>query len=231
MGAVEWSLYPYREANRRQLMVAYRLGASDITYRDSTTFDETAQRLGQHVLDAGCEVVQPWGEVEVGVDASRYLHGPSLYSVQSDAEVRTTRGLSVGVGGFSELIQDQVNLPKGDADLEEVLLRRRPLATDREAGLRFGVRYRFGSLFDNVVDPRLGGVGNRDRLSGRAAPLRSAPRGGAEDAAERARPRRHRPHAERRRVGARWDAGPAGAVGRRRSARAPAGRPPAGLER
>jgi hypothetical protein len=166
MGAVEWSLYPYREANRRQLTVAYRLGGSDITYRDSTIFDEVAQRVPQHVVNAGYEVVQPWGEVEVGVNASQYLHDPSLYSARLDAAVgvRVTRGLSVEVGGFLELIQDQINLPKGDAGLEEVLLRRRQLATDYEAGLRFGVRYRFGSLLNNVVNPRLDGVGNRDRF-------------------------------------------------------------------
>ncbi|MEO0559356.1 MAG: hypothetical protein AAF170_14360 [Bacteroidota bacterium] len=166
MGAMEWSLYPYREANRRQLTLAYRLGASDITYRDSTIFDEIEQRLPQHILNAGYEVVQPWGEIEVGIDATQYLHDLSRYSVQFDSEleVRITRGLSVEVGGFLELIQDQINLPKGDADLEEILLRRRQLATDYEAGLSFGFRYRFGSLLNNVVNPRLGGVGNRDRF-------------------------------------------------------------------
>ncbi|GAB5537218.1 MAG: hypothetical protein Rubg2KO_34670 [Rubricoccaceae bacterium] len=166
MGAAEWSLYPYREANRRQLTLTYRLGASDITYRDSTIFDEIEQQLPQHILNAGYEVVQPWGEIEVGIDATQYLHDLSRYSVQFDSEleVRLARGLSVEVGGFLELIQDQINLPKGDADLEEVLLRRRQLATDYEAGLSFGFRYRFGSLLNNVVNPRLGGIGNRDRF-------------------------------------------------------------------
>ena len=45
MPAVEWSLYPYRDATRRQLTVAYRVGASDIRYRDTTIYDETHQRL------------------------------------------------------------------------------------------------------------------------------------------------------------------------------------------
>lgn len=166
MGAVEWSLYPYREANRRQLTVAYRVGASHITYRDTTIYDETEQRLPQHLLNAGYEVVQPWGEIEIGINASQYLHDLSRHSLQFDAEfeVRITRGLSVEIGGFLELIHDQINLPKGDADLEEVLLRRRQLETNYEAGLSFGFRYRFGSLLNNVVNTRFGGVGNRDRF-------------------------------------------------------------------
>lgn len=166
MAAAEWSLYPYREANRRQLTIAYRAGASHITYRDTTIYNEIEQLLPQHILNAGYEVIQPWGEIEIGVNASQYLHDPERYSLQFDAEidVRVAKGLSVGVGGSLELIHDQINLPKGDADLEEVLLRRRQLETNYEAGFSFGLRYRFGSVFNNVVNTRLGGVGNRDRF-------------------------------------------------------------------
>ena len=166
MSAVEWSLYPYREANRRQLTVAYRVGVSLITYRDTTIYDETEQRLPQHLINAGYEVVQPWGEIEIGIDASQYLHDLSRHSLQFDAEfeVRIMRGLSVEIGGFLELIHDQINLPKGGANLEEVLLRRRQLETNYEAGLSFGFRYRFGSLLNNVVNTRFGGIGNRDRF-------------------------------------------------------------------
>ena len=166
MGAVEWSLFPYREANRRQLTVAYRIGASHISYREITIYDEIEQLLPQHLLNAGYEVVQPWGEIEIGINASQYLHDLSFHSLEFDAEfeVRIMRGLSVEIGGFLELIHDQINLPKGDADLEEVLLRRRLLETNYEAGLYFGFRYRFGSLLNNVVNPRFGGIGSRDRF-------------------------------------------------------------------
>lgn len=166
MPAIEWSLYPYREATRRQLTVAYRVGASHITYRDTTIYNEIQQVLPQHLLNADYEVIQPWGQVEVGVTGSQYLDDLSLLSLSVDAEieVRITRGLSVEVGGSVEFIRDQINLPKGDADLEEVLLRRRELETNYEAGLSFGFRYRFGSIYNNVVNTRFGGIGNRDRF-------------------------------------------------------------------
>lgn len=166
MGAVEWSLFPYREANRRQLTVAYRAGGSHITYQDTTIYNEIEQLLPQHLLNAEYEVVQPWGGVEIGINASQYLQDLSFYSLQFNAEfeVRVTRGLSVEIGGFLELIHDQINLPKGSADLEEVLLRRRQLETNYEAGISFGLRYRFGSLLNNVVNTRFDGIGNRDRF-------------------------------------------------------------------
>ena len=166
MPAIEWSLYPYREATRRQLTVAYRVGASHIEFRDTTIYNETEQLLPEHVLNAGYRVIQPWGDVDVGIDASQYLQDLSLYSVQFNGslDVRITQGLSIRIGGQFEFIHDQLNLPKGDADLEEVLLRRRQLETDYQAGISFGFRYRFGSIFNNVVNTRFGGIGNRDRF-------------------------------------------------------------------
>ena len=166
MPAIEWSLYPYREATRRQLTVTYRVGASHIEYQDTTIYNETEQLLPEHILNAGYAVIQPWGEIDVGINASQYLHDLSRHSVQFNGgvDVRIAQGLSLEIGGSLELIHDQLNLPRGDADLEEVLLRRRQLETDYQAGLSFGFRYRFGSIFNNVVNTRFGGVGNRDRF-------------------------------------------------------------------
>ncbi|MEX2572391.1 MAG: hypothetical protein WD737_13915 [Gemmatimonadota bacterium] len=166
MPAVEYSVYPYREATRRQLTIAYRLGGSHIAYRDTTIYDETEQLLPEHTLSAGYEVTQPWGEVDVGVNASQYLHDLERYSVQTggSVEVRVTQGLSVSVGGEVAFIHNQLNLPKGDADLEEILLRRRQLETNYRAGFNFGLRYRFGSIYNNVVNTRFGGGGSQDRF-------------------------------------------------------------------
>lgn len=166
MPAIEYSVFPYREATRRQLTVAYRAGASHIIYRDTTIYNEIRQLLPEHSLTADYEVTQPWGRVDVGVDASQYLHDLERYRVLTGArlEVRVTRGLSVEVGGDMAFIHNQLNLPKGDADLEEVLLRRRQLETNYRAGVNFGLRYRFGSIYNNVVNPRIGGGRNQDHF-------------------------------------------------------------------
>jgi hypothetical protein len=58
----------------------------------------------------------------------------------------------VELGGQVALIHNQLNLPSGDADLEELLLRRRQLETNHQAGLSFGLRYRFGSIYNNIVN-------------------------------------------------------------------------------
>lgn len=166
MPAIEYSLYPYSEATRRQLTIAYRVGASHINYQDTTIYNETEQLLPEQTLSAGYEVTQPWGEIDVGMNASQYLHDLDRYSIRLDGsvEVRITQGLSIELGGQVARINNQLNLPKGDADLEEVLLRRRQLETNYEAGLSFGFRYRFGSIYNNVVNTRFGGGGGQDRF-------------------------------------------------------------------
>ncbi len=166
MPAIEYSLYPYREATRRQLTIAYRVGGSHITYRDTTIYNEIQQLLPEHTLGAAYEVTQPWGQIDVGVSASQYLHELERYAVDfnGSVEMRITQGLSIELGGNVAFIHNQLNLPKGDADLEEVLLRRRQLETNYEAGLSFGFRYRFGSIYNNIVNPRLGGGGSQDRF-------------------------------------------------------------------
>ncbi len=166
MPAIEWSLYPYREATRRQLNIAYRIGAAHITYRDSTIFNQIEETLPEHKLNVAYQVTQPWGEIDMGMNASQYLQDLERYALEfnGSVEVRITQGLSIELGGNVAFIYNQLNLPKGDADLEEVLLRRRLLETDYEAGFSVGFRYRFGSIFNNVVNPRLNGLGSQDRF-------------------------------------------------------------------
>ncbi len=153
---VEYSLFPYREATRRQLTVAYLIGGSSVQYYDTTIFDKTSELLAQHALDTRYEVTQPWGEIRFGIELSQYLHDLSKYRFETGAgvELRLTRGLSVDFGMEIDLVHDQINLQKGQASLEEVLLRRRQLATNYELSASVGFRYRIGSTYNNVVNTR-----------------------------------------------------------------------------
>ena len=53
-------------------------------------------------------------------------------------------------------IHDQINLRKGTATLDELLLRRRELASNFSYSFQVGLSYSFGSIFSNVVNPRFG---------------------------------------------------------------------------
>jgi hypothetical protein len=54
------------------------------------------------------------------------------------------------------MIHDQLALRKGDLSQEDVLLHRKQLSTQYDYFGSIGLRYTFGSIFSNVVNPRFG---------------------------------------------------------------------------
>ena len=156
--AVEYSVFPYAEYATRQLRLQYSLGVRRAKYREITLFDKLEETLGQHEVEAVFEQEQPWGSVEVGADFSQYLHDLGKYRLEVDGELslRVTRGLSLNVDGSASRIRDQISLPRRDATPEEVLLRLRELQSGYEVRFSVGVTYSFGSIFNNIVNPRFG---------------------------------------------------------------------------
>ena len=75
-------------------------------------------------------------------------------SLYGNLSFRIVRGLSVFVNASTSLVRDQVYLAKSDLTDEEILIERRQLATDSRYRISFGFSYTFGSIFNNVVNPR-----------------------------------------------------------------------------
>jgi len=69
-------------------------------------------------------------------------------------DIRITGGLSFNIYTSAELIHDQLFLPKEGATPQEVLTRRRQLASGYRLFTFFGISYRFGSKLNNFVNPR-----------------------------------------------------------------------------
>ncbi len=64
------------------------------------------------------------------------------------------RGLSVFMHGSISRIRDRLFLPAGEVEEEDILLRTRRLPTDFEYAFTLGFSYTFGSIFNNIVNPR-----------------------------------------------------------------------------
>ena len=159
--AVEYNIFPYSESTRRSLTFQYSIGVSSFKYSEVTIYDKTSETLPVHSFLVDTEARQPWGQVSASMDFSQYLSQPDKYRVQSFGmvDLRLKKGLSLNVGGGGSWIRDQLYLPKGDATTEEILVRQRQLATSYSYSVYFGVSYTFGSIFNNVVNPRFGSSG------------------------------------------------------------------------
>jgi hypothetical protein len=153
---VQYNFFPWKECNRRAFSLGYVIGADGYEYNQETIYDKTREVHMAEMLLLDLNLIQPWGEIRFEVEGRHYFHdfSKSRLSAQADFSVRLTRNLEVYCDIESQLIHDQLYLPKGDASLEDILLRRRKLATTYEIGGRLGFRFTFGSIFNNVVNER-----------------------------------------------------------------------------
>jgi hypothetical protein len=159
--AIEFDFFPYSESNRRSLAVQYTIGATRHQYQDVTIYDKTEETVPNHSLSVSVGLRQPWGSLNVQSEFGQHLDQRDRYrsAIWGSTEVRLFKGFSFNVFAEYTKIKDQIALRKGEASTEEVLLRLRQLATDYSYYYGFGLSYSFGSIFDNVVNPRFTGGG------------------------------------------------------------------------
>jgi len=156
--AIEYNVFPYKESSRKQLRFQYRAGYGYTYYQDTTIYDLMEEGLFGQQLSVAYELRQPWGSINTSLQGSTYLHDLSKYNVQlrSYIYIRLFKGLSLKLSGRGAIIHDQLSLTKEDATPEEVLLRQRQLATQYSYSFNIGFSYTFGSIYNNVVNPRFG---------------------------------------------------------------------------
>ena len=86
--------------------------------------------------------------------------GDFLVFLSTDIEIRDRKWLSKLTSHFADPQVAGVygrQLPKEGATEEEILLHQRQLATQYDYFASVGLRYTFGSIYSNVVNPRFGG--------------------------------------------------------------------------
>lgn len=158
MPGIEYDLFPYSEATRRQLRLLYRAGFNNVNYVDSTIYDKTKENLWHHSFSVAYEVIQKWGSIDLNMFYRNFLHDWSKNNLSFNGyfNLRIAKGLQANFGGGASIIHDQLGLVKEDVPTEEILLRRKELATQYSYYSHFGFTYTFGSIYNNVVNPRFG---------------------------------------------------------------------------
>jgi hypothetical protein len=159
--ALEYSIFPYKTFTTKYMGFLYRIGPIHNNYVDTTWRDKTKEWLLQQTLSFDLNFNQKWGSVSASFYWSNYFFDWKWYNygVFANGEFRIIKGLNFNFyGGFS-ITHDQVELPKGNATQTQVLIRQRLLKNNFGYFTGFGLSYRFGSIFNNVVNPRLGEAG------------------------------------------------------------------------
>jgi len=155
--ALEFNIFPYEESSRRRFVFQYKVGPQIVRYDEETVFGKTEETLVDQSLSSELGLRQPWGSVSVSLSAASFLNdfGKNRVSAYGNVSFRIVRGLSLSLYGSASRVRDQVNLPLRNATQDQVLLRRRILETDFTSYMSVSLSYTFGSIFNNIVNPRL----------------------------------------------------------------------------
>ena len=156
--AVEYNLFPYSESTRKQLRFLYKLNGIYNTYNDTTLYNKMEESLFGQSLGVALSLKQPWGSISAYLQGSHYFHDLSLNRLHMSSELRFRlfKGFSVYLYGSASLIHNQISLPKEGASDEDVLLKQKQLATQYQYWGSMGITYTFGSIYNNIVNPRFG---------------------------------------------------------------------------
>jgi hypothetical protein len=155
-GAFEYNLFPYKEATRRELSFRYGLGLRSYRYADTTIFGKIEETVPDHFAEVTFNTRQPWGNVNVNLEHKNLINDASkrTTAIHVNYNVRLFKGFSINGGGGYEWINDQIYLPAESSSAVDVFLRRRALLTSYSYWTHMGISYTFGSIFNNVVNPR-----------------------------------------------------------------------------
>ena len=160
-GGVEYNVFPYADSTRRQLRVQWTAGINTFDYTEETVYGKSKETIADHSGLIALDLKQPWGQAGVMIDFSQYLHDLSKYQfgVYGSVDLRLFKGLSLNIGGNYARVRDQINLPKAGATDQEILVQLRQLETGYRYFMLAGISYSFGSIYNNVVNPRFGSSG------------------------------------------------------------------------
>jgi hypothetical protein len=154
--SVEYDIFPYSESTHRQLRILYSAGYQYNKYIDTTIYNKVNASLYLQMLNIAFQVQKKWGSINLALVGSNYFHDFSKNRLEliSSVNIRIFKGLSLQINGGVAHLNDQLNLKKGSISEAERLLQLRELSTKYRIEGGIEITYTFGSIYNNVVNPR-----------------------------------------------------------------------------
>lgn len=156
--AIEYNLYPYSESTQRQLRFQYWLAVIYNDYYYRTIYEKKHEWLGMQRVRVTLELTRPWGSAEMSLTGSHYLHDikKNHLRLHSGLSLRLFEGFSLNLSGSYSRVSDQISLVKGGLSEAQIIARIREMETSYDSHMSIGVSYSFGSIYNNIVNPRFG---------------------------------------------------------------------------
>ncbi len=154
--AIEFNVFPYSESADHNFTFRYDIGGRYNDYIDTTTYFKATELLARHRLAIDYQIVKPWGNIDIDAGISQFINLPKKYNIEINpsVDINIFKGFNFYTGIFYGITKDRINIPKGDLSVEEIILRNKLRDSNFAMYMYFGIRYRFGSALNNVVNTR-----------------------------------------------------------------------------
>lgn len=155
--AIEYNFFPYDEFQQRRFVVQYQVTPSYRRYFNTTIFLKDSEFIMSHQLSTRLRYDQRWGRIDIGISGMHFFHDTSInsFEVNPSFNIRIIRGLSVSLSGRYRIINDQLSLEAQiDPNDPDNIIRGTQRPTSYDYSVSFGLSYTFGSIFNNIVNPR-----------------------------------------------------------------------------
>ena len=155
---VEYNLFPYSESSEHRLSLLYGVSANHNDYTDTTVYLKTSENFASHLFEFTYNNEQTWGSFNFSIRGNQILDKDDLrkYNVRisSRADWKITKGLSLNYSASFNFDRAQIHIPLSGVTYEEIILRQKELESNYFYYMYFGISYTFGSMKNNVVNPR-----------------------------------------------------------------------------
>lgn len=157
---VELSYFPYKDFNSKRLVLQYSLDARYNTYYDTTIYLKTKEMLFAQEAAAIGSFTQKWGSINIGAFWRNLFTDFSKNSLSFNGAItaRLVKGLNFALWGNYSFVHNQLNIRKGDISIDQLLAQNREILSAYNYNLGIGLSYRFGSKFNNAVNPCFRGL-------------------------------------------------------------------------
>lgn len=153
---IEYNIFPYKEATRRQMRFIYRIGARYQDYNEKTIYNKISEWYALHSIVFQYTQIEKWGSINLSAGGWHYLNYSSSYSasIYPSINFNPAKGLRVGIWGGFQIVNDQFFLRASEVSTEEILLGQVNLKTSYNYNLGFNLGYTFGSRYNSIVNVR-----------------------------------------------------------------------------
>lgn len=168
--AVEFSIFPYKDAVKKTITILYQAGRGYKNFIDTSYYGMLSQWTTKQDISLNIGILQKWGNIYGYISYESYLNAFTLgtnklkgtninnLSFGGNLEFRVIKGLFFEFSAYANLTKGiYPNIAKKSFSRDDLLTNTQQYPTQKRVNVDFGINYRFGSIYNNVVNPRFTG--------------------------------------------------------------------------